>query len=179
LTKGSSSELEGAERYVALAEVARPHGVRGELRLKIYNPDSEVLLGRPAIRLASGEGETRPARLESVRRVPGALLVRLEGVSDREAAEHLRGVRIEVLRSALQPAADGEYYCCDLEGCEVLLAGERIGRVTSVASYPTCDALVVARDGAPRLEVPLVDRYLSSVDVNQGRIVLRTIDELE
>ena len=179
MTKGPSSDHEGGERYVALAEVARPHGVRGELRLKIYNPDSEVLLGRPAIRLVTDDGETRPARLQSARQVPGALLVRLSGVADRDAAEQLRGARIEVLRSALQPTAGDEFYCCDLEGCSVLVAGERIGRVQSVASYPTCDALVIARDGAPRLEVPLLERYVCSIDVEHGRIELKTIAGLE
>ncbi len=179
MTKGPSSEHEGAERYVALAEVARPHGVRGEIRLKVYNPDSEVLLARPAIRLATTDGEIVAARLTSARQVPGALLVRLEGVADRDAVEALRGAAVEVLRTSLQPAGDGEFYFCDLEGCDVVLAGKRIGRVTSVVSYPTCEVLVVARDGASRLEVPLLERYVCSIDVDQGRIELRTIADLE
>ncbi len=178
MTKQSSKERAG-ERYVALAEVARPHGVRGELRLKVHNPDSRVLLDRPAIRLVTADGAVREARFEAVREVPGALLARLAGVADRDGAEQLRGAQVEVSRSLLSPAEDDEYYCCDLEGCDVICGGEPIGRVEHVASYPTCDALVVLRKGKARLEVPLVPRYIESIDVAGGRIEVSAIAELE
>ena len=91
---------QGQER-VALAEIARPHGIRGELRLKLYNPASDVLQSKPRVHLVPREGEARWVRLVSVREVPGTLLVRLDGVRDREAADALRGAKLEVLRSIL------------------------------------------------------------------------------
>ncbi len=167
------------ERYVALAEVARPHGLAGELRLRVYNTDSDLLLGRPHIRLASEDGEVREGQLVSIRRVPGGMLARLASVDTREAAEQMRGIRIEVRRTDLSPAEPGELYHCDLEGCRVMLQGADLGVVKRVACYPTCDALVVARPGAKDLEVPLHDDFVASVDTATACIVVRTVEGLE
>jgi 16S rRNA processing protein RimM len=157
-------------RYVAIAEVARPHGVQGELRLKLYNEESEVLLERPRVRLVCGDGAVREVRVKAVRQVPGALLVRLDGIDDRDAAETVRGARIEVPRELLPPPGEGELYVCDLEGCRVRVAGNDVGAVVGVASYPSCDALVVELDAGRRVEVPLVDTNLVAVDL-EARVV--------
>jgi 16S rRNA processing protein RimM len=165
--------------YVALAEVGRPHGVGGELRLKVYNLDSQQLWSQRELRIVSAEGEARTMRVESLREVPNGALLRLAGVSSREAAEALRGARIEVPREVLEPPADGEYYIADLIGCEVELAGGRLGVVREVVSYPTCDALLIDRDGEGPLEVPLHADYVDSVNVTARKVALLRIDDLE
>jgi 16S rRNA processing protein RimM len=162
---------------VAVAEVARPHGVTGEVRLRVYNLESDLLLGRPPIVLRLADGSRRPDRLSAVRRVEGAMLARLESARDRDAVEALRGAIVEVPRSALGEPGDGEVYHCDLEGCEVRLGEALVGRVTRVASYPTCDALIVARDEGPSLEVPLTDAFVVRVDVGAGVIELSSLPE--
>ena len=156
-------------RYIAVAEVARPHGVTGELRLTVYNLDSDMLLGRPPIRLRMPDGTVRPDRLKVVRRVPGALLVRFESVLDRNAAEALRRAIVEVERSVFGPVADGEFFHCDLEGCEVRHV-DVIGRVVRVLTYPTCDALFVERPDGTNLEVPITDAFIAKIDV-VGRVI--------
>ncbi len=166
-------------RWVALAEVARPHGVKGELRLKVYNLDSDVLLGRPPLRLALADGSRRDARIRQVRRVPGAMLVELDGVRDRDAAEALRGARLEVPRDALDATDEDEWYVCDLEGCEARVAGEPFGVIRTVHSYPTCDALVIDKHAGGRVEVPLTDPYLERVDLDARIVALATVDGLE
>lgn len=164
--------------FVAIAEVARPHGTSGELRLRVFNPDSDLLARRPPLRLVCADGSVKNAQLRSMRHVPGAVLVRLAGVTDRDQAEALRGARVEVARDELEPTDEDEYYHCDLENCRVTVAGIEIGRVVAVVSYPTCDALVVEHEKG-RLEVPLVDPYLGHIDIDAGVIELHTIQGLE
>lgn len=162
-----------AGAYVAVAEVARPHGVRGELRLKVYNPDSN-LLSRCAggrVRLRLPDGLERDVAVLHAREANKALLVRLAGVDDCDAAEALRGAEVCVPRDAFPPLAEGEFYACDLEGARaVLRSGEEIGRVQGIASYPTCDALVVDCGGGQTIEIPMLDAYVASVDV-AGKVV--------
>ncbi len=167
------------ERYVALAEVARPHGLRGELRLKVYNTDSDLLLTRPHIRLCPVMGEPQKAELSAVRRVPGAMLARLVGVEGRDEAEQLRGARIEVRREALQPTDADEFYHCDLVGCRVQLGDTELGLVKRVACYPTVDALVVTGKEGKDIEIPLHDDFIDSVDLATGRIVVRSLEGLD
>jgi len=169
--------------YIALAEVARPHGVRGELKLRVYNPESDLLQQqRGAIRLVSPTGEVRQAKLRSFRKLPGGdLLAHMDGVGHKEAAEALRGWRFEVPREALAPTQDAdEFYVVDLQGCQALLGDEVLGTVVEVLQYPTCDVLVVDRDGnrKNRLEIPFLAPYVGAVSVADKRVEILSVEDL-
>ena len=166
--------------HVAIGEIARPHGVQGELRLKLYNPDSDLLARRPRLRLRLGDGSLREATITSAREVNKAILVRLADVEDRDAAEALRGAEILVPREAFPALEDGEFYACDIEGARaVMSSGEEVGTVTGLASYPTCDVLVIERSSGGRVEVPLLDAYVGVVDAAAGKVEIRTLDGLD
>jgi 16S rRNA processing protein RimM len=166
-------------RYVPLACVTRPHGIQGELRVKVYNEDSTLLLERPTIRLRLPNGDERDLEIVSARPTNKALLIRLPGVLDCNAAEALRGAELCVLREAFPELDEGEFYACDVEGARVVLGDEPIGTVVELRSYPTCEVLVVARgEGGGTLEVPLVDAYVASVTPAEGLVRLVTIDGL-
>lgn len=169
-----------ADGYIALAEVARPHGVQGELRLKVYNPDSDLLARRPRVRLRLPDGTTRDAAITAAREVNKALLVRLAGVEDRDAAEALRGAEVCVPRESFPPLEEGEFYACDVEGARaVLRGGDELGHVAAVASYPTCDVLVIERRTGGRIEVPLLPEYVGAVDVAGGVVEILSIEGLD
>src|ERR1051326_8292277 len=102
---------DGGERKIALAAVAGAHGVKGELRLKLFS-DSVDSLSRHE-RLYVGGAERR---LLSVRDTGKTAVARFDGISDRASAEALRGSLVEVDRSQLPPLEEGEYYHADLIG---------------------------------------------------------------
>src|SRR5690242_9776585 len=166
-------------RWVALAEVAKPHGIRGEVRLKVYNRDSDLLLQRREVRLARQGSEGRLAHIESIREVAGgALLVKFRGVDDRNEAELLRGTQVTVQRDAFPPLEPGEFYVCDVLGATVEGPGGRLGTVEDVISYPSADALAVRPVGAEgterqTIEVPLLEDYVEEVSTDRHVIVLK------
>jgi 16S rRNA processing protein RimM len=172
-----------APRMVPVAEVARAHGLGGELRLRLYNPDSELFEQLDTVELTLPDGTSRPVELLSLRYASGSPLVTIDGVNDRDAAEALRGavlsVSREVLGAALGEPEPDEFFACDLEHCRVLLAGVPFGAVESVAHYPTCDALVVARLDGSRLEVPMHENYVAEIRVSERTVELRTVEGLE
>ena len=175
------SGVRRAEGYIAIAEIARPHGVQGELRLKVYNPDSDLLKQKPRVRLRLSDGTTRDVSIVSAREANKALLVRLAGVDDRDAGEALRNAEICVQRASFPPLEEGEFYACDVEGARAVMraSGEEIGHVAGLASYPTCDVLLIERAAGGRLEVPLLDPYVGSVDVERGVVEILTIEGLD
>ena len=137
------------ERRIALAAVAGAHGIKGEVRLKLFS-DSVESLSRHS-KLYVGDTERR---LLSVRagKMPVA---RFEGVGDRGAAEALRGSLVEVDRSALPPLEEGEYYHVDLiglpaEGGE----GSALGTVVAVENYGAGDLLEIELTGGKRSLIP-------------------------
>jgi len=171
--------LSTPRRFVPVAVVARPHGVLGELRLKLYNEGSSLLLDKPPIRLRLASGEERDVRLVSVREADKALLVRLPDIPDRNAAELLRGAELCVPRDAFPALEPGEFYACDIEGARVVMPdGSEAGSVEELRSYPTCDVLVV-RTGKGTLEVPLVEPYVLEVDAAIGVVRAGTLEGLE
>lgn len=174
--------LPSKDRWVELAEITRSHGIRGEVRVKLFNPDSDVLLQLREVRLRMTDGTERDVPVESVRPVDGGLLLKLRPVSDRDRADELRGVRLMAKRTDFPALDDGEFYVCDVIGANVYLLDQEapIGTLEDLRNYPTVDVLVVKRlDGSPALEVPLTDAFVERVDSEAGRIVLRSLEGLE
>lgn len=164
-------------KWVDVAAVARPHGVRGEVRVKPYADDSEFLLGVKCVCLRSQAGAERPATVVRARPVPGAILMTFDGVGDRDAALVLGGAVVCVRREDLAPLGDGEFYACDVEGADVVCGERRIGLVTALQSYPSADVLVVV--GERRWEIPLTRAFVAKVDIEAGRVELCTLEGLE
>ena len=142
---------ESGERRIALAAVAGAHGVKGELRLKLFS-ESVDSLSRHA-RLYVGGAERR---LLSIRAAGKGAVARFEAIADRLAAEALRGSLVEVERSALPPLEEGEYYHSDLIGLAcVSTEGEALGRVVAIENFGAGDVIEVERPDGKRFMTPM------------------------
>ena len=151
--------------HVEIGVVARAHGIRGELRVHLHNPDSTAL-GRAEEILIGGQ----PHEVQAARPVAGAYLVKLAAVPDRTAAEGLRGQPVAVHRDDLD-LDDGEVLLADLVGCQVELPdGTPWGTIHHIEPGPQ-DRLVIHHGDIERL-LPLVDELIVSIDIEQHRVVI-------
>jgi 16S rRNA processing protein RimM len=169
---------------VPLAEVTKPHGVRGEVRLKLYNEDSDVLLDQDEVLVRFPDGTEQEVSVDGARRADDAILMKLFSVDDRDRADELRGALVCVKRGDFPPLDPGEFYVCDLEGAHVLSRrGEALvplGRVRELRSYPSVEVLVIAAaDGGKDWEVPLVDAFVERVDVERGEVIVASLEGLD
>lgn len=167
-----------ATRWIPLAKVARPHGVRGELRLDLYNRESDFLLDCDEVLVRLKGGEEHEVSVDRARRADKAILLKLHSVDDRDRAEALRGAELCVRRDAFPPLEEGEFYACDIEGAEVRLHDARLGVVERFVEYPAAFALLVRKDDGTSVEVPLTDAYVGAVDATQGVVLLATLEGL-
>jgi 16S rRNA processing protein RimM len=153
------------ERRIALAAVAGAHGVKGELRLKLFSDGIDSLSRHRMLYVGGAE-----RRLLAVRDSGKAAVARFDGVADRSAAEALRGALVEVDRSALPALGEGEYYHADLIGLPAVDAdGKSVGTVAAVENYGAGDLLEIERAGGKRSLIPFRGGVADLVD---GRIVL-------
>ena len=137
------------EAMVTLAVVVGAHGVTGEVRLKLFTDD---LLRYKALQAADGQTFT----LKSLRPGPNGAVARLAEVTDRNAAEAMRGTALSVARSALPLLDDGEYYHADLVGQVVVSSeGAALGRVVGVENYGAGDLIEIERTDGRRFLVPV------------------------
>lgn len=171
---------EGAEAvsWIELGVIAKPHGVRGEIRVHVFNPESTLLRELAEVFLIGEEGE-EPAlvEVESTRQGPKALLMRLAGVGSREDAEALRGYTLCVPREALPKLEEGEYYHADLIGLDAFDGAEAIGKVIDVLDYPSAECLKIERPGG-YIEVPMLPKWLDRVDVDAGKVYLKDLNDI-
>ncbi len=140
--------LPAADKRVALAAVAGAHGIKGEVRLKLFSDSLDSLAARTVVDVGG-----KPLRLLSVRAAGKAAVARFEGIADRAAAEALRGSVVEIDRAALPPLGPGEYYHADLIGLACVDgAGQPVGTIVAVENFGAGDLLEIARaDGRTSL----------------------------
>ena len=156
---------DGGSRRIALAAVAGAHGVKGELRLKLFS-DSVESLSRH-VKLYVGGAERR---LLAVRDGGKTAVARFEGVGDRGAAEALRGSLVEVDRDALPQLEEDEYYYADLIGLAAVdREGRAVGNVVAVENYGAGDLLEIELEDGKRSLIPF---KVGIADLEDGRIVL-------
>lgn len=158
-------------RAVRLGHIAGVHGVRGWVKVHSFTEprDNIVRFGRWTLTQA---GRQWQVGLEDGRSQGKNVLVKLEGVDDREAASALIGAEILVDRGSLPGCAPGEYYWADLEGLVVEGAdGTVLGRVDHLIATGAHDVLVL--DGGDDRMIPFVlDDVVAEVDLEAGRIVV-------
>jgi 16S rRNA processing protein RimM len=151
-------------------------GLKGELGLKTHDPSSRAPfeIDRMVVRRKSGLGDTTHG-ISSVREgSAGLVVVTLEGITTREAAEGCVGGKALCFRAELSPCAPGEYFMGDLIGLEAFdEAGAALGAVAEIWDSGPVPNLVVHAAGKEELMVPFVEDFIVSVDLSARRVVLR------
>jgi 16S rRNA processing protein RimM len=164
---------------LVVGQIARPHGIRGELGV-------DVRTDEPAERFAPGsvlvtDPGKRPApdvpaklTVETVRPHQGRLLIVFEGVYDRGVADRLRGVLLCVDSDDLPGIDDpDEFNDHQLVGlAAVTPEGERLGEVVRVDHAPASDLLVLRRPDGREALVPFVKAIVPEVDLTAARLVV-------
>ena len=137
-------------RRIALAAVAGAHGVKGELRLKLF-ADSIDSLARHSRLYVGG----RELKLQEIREGGKTAIARFEGISDRAAAEALRGELVEIDRDQLPPLEEGEYYHADLIGLPCIDEnGNSLGIVVAVENFGAGDVIEIEPPKGARFMIP-------------------------
>jgi 16S rRNA processing protein RimM len=165
------SNLSKQQNRVLLGHISGAHGIRGEVVVKAYTSDPADIDAYGPLTDVTG---TKQYKLKVVRVMPKGVVVRIVGVSDRNAAEALKGTALHVPRSALGKTEPGEYFYNDLLGLEAIdPTGLRIGVVKAVENFGAGDLLEISFDGISKTEfVPFVEAYVPDVDIAAGRVTV-------
>ena len=155
----------GDEHRITLAAVAGAHGIKGEVRLKLFSDSAESLAQHPRLFVGGVE-----RKLTNIRAAGTGAVARFEGIADRSAAEGLRGSLVEIDREALPPLDEGEYYHADLVGTLCVdHEGSAIGSVVAVENFGASDLLEVEKADGRRSLIPFQPGI---AELEDGRIVL-------
>ena len=156
---------------IEIGRITRPHGLRGEVVVATRSTDSGLLDGVEALWV--GGVARRVVRARSTHR---GWLVQFEAIATRNDAEALRGQLVEVDRAALA-LDDDEVLLDDLVGCEVRrLDGTPWGTIAAIEGGMQ-DRLVI-HDGDVERQLPLVDEFVTDIDLEAGVVTVDPPDGL-
>jgi 16S rRNA processing protein RimM len=157
---------------LVVGRVVRVHGITGELVVDVRtdDPDARFAPGT-ALRGRAKDGPERRYTVDSARPHGGRLLVRLDGVADRNAADALRGTVFVVDSRDLPPIEDpDEFYDHQLEGLQVVTtAGDQVGTVAEVL-HTAAGELLSVRTEEGEVLVPFVSAIVTSVSLAEQTI---------
>lgn len=189
--------------WVIIGTVTAPHGVHGEVRVKIETDFPERFTEAERLTFRMAPNAAAPARggaptvrpetrghvaasreigeiaVEEARPHKGMMLLKLAGHDDREAAEKLRGAQVVVPRDAVRPLPAGTWYVFDLEGLDVYTRdGIHLGVLTEVLHPGANDVYVVRGEGRETL-LPAIKQVILDVDLTQRRMTVEPLEEYE
>lgn len=169
-------------RFLLIGEVLKPHGIRGEVRVRPYTDMPErfswletVYLGKPDADVPDGG----PVAVETARLHQKVVLVRLANCTDRNAAEALRGIGLFVPEDDAIPLADDEYFLHELEGM-VVYDGEQeelLGHIVEIIETKANNVFVVHGDRGEIL-LPDIEEVVQDIDFENGRVLVHLLPGL-
>ena len=172
-SEGNTSEPE----FLVVGQIIRPHGVRGEVGMKIITAYPERL---PQFETLYIGPEYRPYAFRRMRRHGDGMIVRLEGVPDRNTAETLRGMFVYIPIGDAVPLEEGEYYLFQIEGIRVIIEDtqQELGRLTDVIETGANDVYVITTPDDREILLPAIPEVIKQVDTIAGVMVVHLMEGL-
>jgi 16S rRNA processing protein RimM len=157
---------------VTVGRIGRPHGVRGDVVVGVRTDEPELRFAKGS-RLDTDPAAVGPLTVAGTKWHSGELLVKFQGISDRDAAADLRGTWLLVDSASLAPPDDpDEFNDADLRGLAVrTLDGTEVGVVDDVL-HSGQDTLVVKAPDGREVMIPFVKVIVPEVDVAAGYLVI-------
>ncbi|GGZ42092.1 ribosome maturation factor RimM [Asticcacaulis endophyticus] len=163
---------------IFVAQVAASFGVKGEFKLLSYTADPlSVLEYNP---LFNDKGE--PAlSLTGARAHKGALVVRADGIDDKDKADKLKGLKLYVPRLAFaEPEDEDDFYITDLIGLEARNgSGEVVGRIKNVDNFGAGDLLDIQPKSGASFYLAFTRENVPEVSVTGGYVVIELPPETQ
>ena len=176
---------------LVVGQIGKPHGIRGEVSVVVRTdePEERFVPGSVFVtevprdrRVSTGPAAVSGVRfevpkqltLESIRWHQGRGIAVFEGISDRNVAEALRGVYLQVDSADLAPPEDPEeFHDHQLIGLRVESAdGTLHGTVSRIDHAPSSDLIVLAKTGGGTALIPFVTAIVPTVDLAGGRVIV-------
>ena len=168
-------------QHLLIGEILRPHGVIGEVRMKVitHYPERLPLLKVVYLAPAVDSPKITSYDLERMRMHQGYALMKFKGIDDRDQADRLRQLIVMVAIGDAIPLDDGEVYLYQLVGLTVQTeAGETLGKLTEVLETGANDVYIIDSPKYGEVLIPATKQTILSTDINTGLMIVSLPDGL-
>ncbi len=154
------------DKNVVIGKISSPHGIKGWVTVISYTDPIENILSYKKWNIYCEEQQTTFS-LEETRIQGKKVIVKLEGINDRNSAETLKNKEIAVSRSYLPILEKNTFYWDDLLDLTVMdEKGKELGKVDSLFETGSNDVLVIIDENKERFLVPFImEEVVKKVDL--------------
>ena len=155
---------------VCIAQFGAAHGIRGEIRVKLFAEEPDALFDYGALETADG---TRQFEFLSARESKTIFVCRIKGLTNRNDVEALNGVRLYVDRDRLPELEEEEFYHSDLIGLDARLEdGTSIGAIVAIHDFGAGDMLDVMPKRGKGYYIPFTRDVVPVVKLSEGYVLV-------
>ena len=153
-------------QFIEAGEIVTTHGIKGEVKVLPWMDSPEDLCDFDRCRIDGKEVKIEQCRVQKT-----CNLVKFAGIDTMEAAQAMRGKRIELYREDID---DEVIFAAELIGMEVFCDGELIGKIKEVLDYPGNSVYVIK--GAREYMIPAVKEFILSTDMEKNEMQVKLIE---
>ena len=172
-----AGESVDASKNVLVGEIVASFGILGQVKMLALMDEPAALIKLPFVTLHFPSDKSRPfqqVRVRAVRKQKGAVLLTLDGITDRNQADELRGAHVLIAPDELPALGPDTYYERDLLGLHVITdAGSDLGPIEKVHFYPANDVYET-----PLALIPAVEAFIVQVDLPAQKMIVRDVPGL-
>jgi 16S rRNA processing protein RimM len=162
--------------FLAIGRILRPHGVHGELRVKLLTDFPDRWTDLKTVYLGPRHLQKE---IQSTRQHKNMMLVKLVGYENRDAVESLRGELLYVTIKDAMPLEPDEFYLFQVMGLEVQTeSGDVLGEIVDVLKPPGANEVFVIHGIRGEILIPVIDEVIVSLDLEAGVVVINPIPGL-
>ncbi len=167
-------KLKDKSELVPLGIVVKPFGIKGWVKVYSYtnvfeNFDRDYLYFLDQKRASLPV----PVKIEDFRVHSKNVVLKLEGIDDRDSAEKLRNFQVLIPREDLAPLGEDEFYYGDVIGSEVFVGEDSAGVVVDIIESGASEVLVINTHEGKEVMVPVVEEFVEKIDTRKSRVFLK------
>ena len=162
-----------------MGKILKPRGLKGELRVSIFNNENSTLKVGAEIWLKKNENDYFSLNIETISIAGGKSFIKFSEFDKWDSVKQFSGLRFFFPRGMFAPLKRKEFYLVDLIGCLVLdESRESIGSVVDTLTLPAQNVLVVEANKGSEILIPCVDAHISLFDENDKILIVKNVEGL-
>ncbi|MEZ4667478.1 MAG: ribosome maturation factor RimM [Anaerolineae bacterium] len=162
--------------FLLIGEILRPHGVKGEVKMRLltHHPEHLTQIHKVCLSTSPDLLQVQIYELDAIRLNEGFALVKLAGLNDRNQVELLRQMYVGIAIEDAVPLEEGEHFQFELIGIEVQTeAGEHLGTLQEILETGANDVYILNGSHYGEVLIPVTDDTILSTDVAGKTMVVR------
>ena len=163
-----TENLEDTTKLIEIGSIVKPHGLKGELKLKLHAPESNLILNIDKIYV-----DNQIFKIDYSKKVSNGILLKFVSKNTRNSIEDLIGKKLFVNKDIIPLAPKGENYYFELIGSKVVYNNVEIGTLIEIVETKANNIYVVKELNGNEILIPKTKSFIKKF--NKDKKILEVI----